>query len=57
MFAASLLGSVVFVLRFVSGAGAAAGVAAVVVLSMMWLWLAVPLRDAGGTDVHGPSDD
>ena len=57
MFAASLLGSVVFVLRFVSGAGAAAGVAAVVVLSMMWLWLAVPLRDAAGTDVHGSSDD
>lgn len=57
MFASSLLGSVAFVLRFVAGAGAAAGVTAIVVLAMMWLWLAVPVRDAGGTDVHGSSDD
>ncbi len=57
MFGASLLGSVVFVLRFVAGAGTAAGVAAVVVLSMTWLWLVVPVRDAGGTDVPGSSDD
>ena len=57
MFGASLLGSVVFVLRFVSGAGTAAGVAAVVVLSMTWLWLVVPVRDAGGTDMQDTSDD
>ncbi len=57
MFGASLLGSVVFVLRFVAGAGTAAGVAAVVVLSMTWLWLVVPVRDAGGTDMQGTSDD
>ena len=57
MFAASLLGSVVFVLRFVAGAGPAAAVAVLVVLSMTWLWLVVPVRDARRTDVQGEPDD
>ena len=57
MFCASLLGSVVFVLRFVVGGVAAAGVAAVVVLTMTWLWIVVPVLDAGETDLPGPSGE
>jgi MFS family permease len=57
MFAASLVGSVVFVLRFVAGTGAAAAVAALVVLAMTWLWLVVPVRDASDTDGRGEPDD
>ena len=56
MFGASLLASVVFVLRFVSGTGTAAAVAAVVVLVMTWLWLVVPLR-AGATNGGVDSSD
>ena len=58
MFGASLLSSVVFVLRFVAGAVTASTVAAIVVLVMASLWLVVPLRDADATnDVAGPSGD
>ena len=58
MFGTSLLISVVFVLRFVAGAGTAALVAAIVVVSMTWLWLVVPMRDAnGGTDLSVSSDE
>ena len=58
LFGASMLVSVTFVLRFVSGVGSAAVVAAVVVLSMTWLWLVVPVRDADGNELgRGATDD
>lgn len=45
-FATSLLVSVLFVTRFVSGASATVSVVAVLLVGMAYLWLVVPLRDA-----------
>jgi ABC-type multidrug transport system permease subunit len=57
LFGASLVISVAFVLRFVSGVGSAAVVVAVIVLSMAWLWLVVPVHDAeAGNLGRSPSD-
>ncbi len=53
MFGVSMLVSVAFVLRFVAGVGSAAVVVAVIVLSMAWLWLVVPVRDAEESDLGG----